>query len=301
MHVHIEAEGSSRVDGHELDIRRVGVLGGGTMGSGIAEVCARAGLDTRVVEIDATAVEQVQKRIETSLGKAQARNRISAEDHDAAQGRLSYAHDVADMADRDLVIEAVIENLDEKRRLFGLLDEVTQPHAVLASNTSSIAIVDLATATGRPQRVVGMHFFNPAPVQPLVEIVRSVASDEQVVAALAAFTTEVLGKQVIRCEDRAGFVVNRLLVPYLLSAIALADTGQATAADIDAGMKYGCAHPMGPLELCDLIGLDVIEAVAEVMHAEFAERLYAPPALLRRMVAAGRLGRKSGAGFYDYG
>ncbi|CAI8005508.1 3-hydroxybutyryl-CoA dehydrogenase [Geodia barretti] len=202
--------GSAGVDGHELDIRRVGVLGGGTMGSGIAEVCARAGLDTRVVEIDATAVEQVQKRIETSLGKAQARNRISAEDHDAAQGRLSYAHDVADMADRDLVIEA-------PRTLL-----------VLPSNTSSIAIVDLATATGRPQRVVGMHFFNPAPVQPLVEIVRSVASDEQVVAALAAFTTEVLGKQVIRCEDRAGFVVNRLLVPYLLSAIALADTGQAS-------------------------------------------------------------------------
>ena len=299
--MHIEAEGTSRVDGHELDIQRVGVLGGGTMGSGIAEVCARAGLDTRVVEIDAGAVEQVQKRIETSLGKALGRGRVSAEDHDAAQARLSYAHDVADMADRDLVIEAVIENLDEKRRLFGLLDEVTRPHAVLASNTSSIAIVDLATATQRPQRVVGMHFFNPAPVQPLVEIVRSVASDEQVVAALAAFTADVLGKQVIRCEDRAGFVVNRLLVPYLLSAIALADTGQATVADIDSGMKYGCAHPMGPLELCDLIGLDVIEAVAEVMHAEFAERLYAPPPLLRRMVAAGSLGRKSGAGFYDYG
>ena len=145
-----------------------------------------------------------------------------------------------------------------------------------------------------------MHFFNPAPVQPLVEVVRSVASSEPVIDAIAAFGTDVLGKRVIRCEDRAGFVVNRLLVPYLLSAIALADTGQATVADIDAGMKYGCAHPMGPLELCDLIGLDVIEAVAEVMHAEFAERLYAPPPLLRRMVTAGRLGRKTGAGFYDY-
>ncbi len=288
------------MDTHKLDITKVGVLGGGTMGSGIAEVCARAGLDTTVVEINAAAAEQVQKRIEASLGKAQARGRISAEDHDAAGARLSYAHDIADMADRDLVIEAVIENLAEKRRLFGLLDDITPPHAVLASNTSSIAIVDLATATQRPERVVGMHFFNPAPVQPLVEIVRSVRSDEQVVAALADFSSEVLGKHVIRCEDRAGFVVNRLLVPYLLSAIALADTGQATVADIDAGMKYGCAHPMGPLALCDLIGLDVIEAVAEVMYAEYAERLYAPPPLLRRMVAGGRLGRKTGAGFYDY-
>ena len=283
-----------------MEIRRVGVVGGGTMGSGIAEVCARSGLDATVVEIDAAAVEQVQRRIAASLGKAHARGRITTETHDAAIANLSYSHDLAELADRDLVIEAVVENLPEKRRIFGLLDGITAPHAVLASNTSSIAIIDLATATKRPQRVVGMHFFNPAPVQPLVEVVRSVAADEQVVDAVVAFGTEVLGKHVIRCEDRAGFVVNRLLVPYLLAAIELADTGQATVADIDAGMKYGCAHPMGPLELCDLIGLDVIEAVAEVMHAEYAERLYAPPPLLRRMVAAGRLGRKTGAGFYDY-
>ena len=283
-----------------MDVQSVGVVGGGTMGSGIAEVCARAGLDTTVVEIDAAAVEQVQRRIGNSLGKAQARGRISTEAHDAALAVLSYSHELADLADRDLVIEAVIEHLATKRRIFGLLDGITPPHAVLASNTSSIAIIDLATATQRPERVVGMHFFNPAPVQPLVEVVRSVAADEQVVDAVVAFGTEVLGKHVIRCEDRAGFVVNRLLVPYLLAAIELADTGQATVADIDAGMKYGCAHPMGPLELCDLIGLDVIEAVAEVMHAEYAERLYAPPPLLRRMVAAGRLGRKTGAGFYDY-
>ena len=283
-----------------MDIRRVGVVGGGTMGSGIAEVCARAGLDTRVVEIDAAVVEQVTQRIGNSLGKAHARGRITTEAHDAATAGLSYSHELADLADRDLVIEAVIENLPEKRRIFGLLDGITAPHAVLASNTSSIAIIDLATATNRPERVVGMHFFNPAPVQPLVEVVRSVAADERVVDAVVAFGTDVLGKHVIRCEDRAGFVVNRLLVPYLLAAIELADTGQATFADIDAGMKYGCAHPMGPLELCDLIGLDVIEAVAEVMHAEYAERLYAPPPLLRRMVAAGRLGRKTGAGFYDY-
>lgn len=283
-----------------MDIQRVGVVGGGTMGSGIAEVCAKAGLDTRVVEINAAAVEQAQGRIAKSLDRALARGRITGEAHDAAQANLSFSHDLADLADRDIVIEAVIENLPEKRRIFGLLDEITPPHAVLASNTSSIAIIDVATATNRPHQVVGMHFFNPATVQPLVEVVRSVAGDEAVVEAVAAFGTEKLGKHVIRCEDRAGFVVNRLLVPYLLAAIELADTGQATIEDIDAGMKHGCAHPMGPLELCDLIGLDVIEAVAEVMHAEYAERLYAPPPLLRRMVAAGRLGRKTGAGFYDY-
>ena len=293
-------EGSSRVENQQLVIRKVGVVGGGTMGSGIAEVCARSGLATTVTEIDAAAVEQVQRRIAASLDKAQARGRITAEAHAAAAANLSYSHDLADLAGCDLVIEAVIENLDEKRRIFGLLDDVTPPHAVLASNTSSIAIIDLATATGRPQQVVGMHFFNPATVQPLVEVVRSVVADEQVIDAVMAFGTDTLGKHVIGCEDRAGFVVNRLLVPYLLAAIELADTGQATIADIDAGMKHGCAHPMGPLELCDLIGLDVIEAVAEVMHAEYAERLYAPPPLLRRMVAAGRLGRKTGAGFYEY-
>ena len=242
-HTQGEAKGSTRVGSQKLDIRRVGVVGGGTMGSGIAEVCARSGRDTTVVEIDAAAVEQVQRRIAASLGKAQARGRITTEAHDAAIANLSYSHDLAELADRDLVIEAVIEHLPEKRRIFGLLDTITPPHAVLASNTSSIAIIDLATATKRPQRVVGMHFFNPAPVQPLVEVVRSVAADEQVVDAVVAFGTEVLGKHVIRCEDRAGFVVNRLLVPYLLAAIELADTGQATVADIDAGMKYGCAHP----------------------------------------------------------
>ena len=284
----------------KLDIRKVGVVGGGTMGSGIAEVCAKAGVPTTVTEIDAAAVEQVQRRIAKSLGRAQDRGRITAEAHDAALANLSYSHALADLAGSDLVIEAVIENLDEKRRIFGLLDEITPPHTVLASNTSSIAIIDLATATDRPHQVVGMHFFNPAPVQPLVEVVRSVVSAAEVVEGVVAFGTERLGKHVIRCEDRAGFVVNRLLVPYLLAAIELADSGQVGYADIDAGMKHGCAHPMGPLELCDLIGLDVIEAVAEVMHAEYAERLYAPPPLLRRMVAAGRLGRKTGAGFYDY-
>ncbi len=283
-----------------MDIHKVGIVGGGTMGAGIAEVCARSGLDTVVVEVDAAAIEQAQDRIAASLGKAQARGRITAEAHDAAVAKLSYSSQLEDLSDRDLVIEAVSENLDTKRQIFGRLDNITQPHAVLASNTSSLAIIDVASATQRPQQVVGMHFFNPAPVQPLVEVVRSVATAEQVVEAVVAFGSERLGKHPIRCEDRAGFVVNRLLVPYLVAAIELADSGQASYSDIDAGMKYGCAHPMGPLELCDLIGLDVVQAVAEVMHAEYAERLYAPPPLLRRLVAAGRLGRKSGAGFYDY-
>ena len=283
-----------------MDIRKVGVVGGGTMGSGIAEVCARSGLDTTLVEVDPAAAEATQSRVAASLAKARARGRITAEAHDAAVANLSYSCDLADLAAADLVIEAVVEDLDTKRRIFGLLDELTPPHAILASNTSSIAIGDLAAATGRPERVVGMHFFNPAPVQPLVEVVCSVATDGEVVDSVMAFGDETLGKHVIRCEDRAGFVVNRLLVPYLLSAIELADSGRASYADIDAGMKYGCAHPMGPLELCDLIGLDVIQAVAEVMHDEYAERLYAPPPLLRRLVSAGRLGRKTGAGFYDY-
>lgn len=284
-----------------MKIHKVGVLGGGTMGSGIAEVCARSGVDTLVVEVDASAVEAAENRMMSSLGRALARNRLSEDEHAEAVSYLSYSTDLADFTDRDLVIEAIIEDLPEKLRNFAALDEVLPTHALLASNTSSISIGSLAAATRREGQVIGMHFFNPATVQPLVEIVRSLASEEAVCAAAADFCVHTLGKQVIHCADRAGFVVNRLLVPYLLSAIALADTGWTTKEDIDAGMKGGCAHPMGPLELCDLIGLDTIEAVADVMYEEFKEPLYAPPPLLRRMVAAGRLGRKSGCGFYTYG
>lgn len=283
-----------------MEIHKVGVLGGGTMGSGIAEVCARSGVDTLVVEVDPSAVEAAENRITSSLGRALSRNRLSEAEHAEAVSNLSYSTDLADFADRDLVIEAIVEDLPEKLRSFAALDEVLPSRAVLASNTSSISIGSLAAATRREGQVIGMHFFNPATVQPLVEIVRSLASEEAVCAAAADFCLHTLGKQVISCADRAGFVVNRLLVPYLLSAIALADTGLTTKEDIDAGMKGGCAHPMGPLELCDLIGLDVIAAVADVMYAEFKEPLYAPPPLLRRMVEAGRLGRKSGHGFYIY-
>ena len=283
-----------------MKIHKVGVLGGGTMGSGIAEVCARARLDTLVVEVDASAVEAAENRMTSSLERSLVRGRLSEDEHAEAVSNLSYSTDLADFADRDLVIEAIIEDLPEKLRNFAALDEVLAPQALLASNTSSISIGSLAAATRREGQVIGMHFFNPRTVQPLVEIVRSLPSEEAVCAAAADFCVNTLGKQVIHCADRAGFVVNRLLVPYLLSAIALADTGWTTKEDIDAGMKGGCAHPMGPLELCDLIGLDTIEAVADVMYEEFKEPLYAPPPLLRRMVAAGRLGRKSGRGFYTY-
>ena len=270
------------------------------MGSGIAEVCAKSGLDTIVVEADAGAAEAAQSRINGSMDKAVARERLSDDDRNAAAGRLSYVTDLSDLAECDLVIEAIIENEEIKLDLFRRLDEILPEHAILASNTSSIPIINLATATKRPGQVIGLHFFNPATVQKLCEIVVSIATDEGVIARSTTFAEEALGKTTIVAQDRAGFIVNRLLVPYLLQAIALFDTGQASREDIDDGMKFGCAHPMGPLTLCDLIGLDTIKSVADVLYEEFKEPTYAPPPLLKRMVAGGMLGRKSGRGFYDY-
>ena len=283
-----------------MEISKVGVIGGGTMGSGIAEVCAKSGLDTIVVEADAGAAEAAQSRINGSMDKAVARERLSDDDRNAAAGRLSYVTDLSDLAECDLVIEAIIENEEIKLDLFRRLDEILPEHAILASNTSSIPIINLATATKRPGQVIGLHFFNPATVQKLCEIVVSIATDEGVIARSTTFAEEALGKTTIVAQDRAGFIVNRLLVPYLLQAIALFDTGQASREDIDDGMKFGCAHPMGPLTLCDLIGLDTIKSVADVLYEEFKEPTYAPPPLLKRMVAGGMLGRKSGRGFYDY-
>lgn len=284
-----------------MTISKVAVIGGGTMGSGIAEVCARSGLDTIVVEVQPDFAEAARNKIVTSLDKALSRDRMSEEERDSAVGHLGFTVDMGDLADRDLVIEAVIESEDEKLSVFSHLDKVTPDHAVLATNTSSIPIITIASATERPEQVLGMHFFNPAPVQPLVELVSSLRTNPDTVDAVQKFSEEVLGKHVIRCRDRAGFVVNRLLIPYLLAAITMADSGLISRPDIDAGMKYGCAHPMGPLELSDLIGLDTVMAVAEVLYEEFKEPLYAPPPLLRRMVAAGHLGRKTGQGFYEYG
>ena len=283
-----------------VEITKVAIIGGGTMGSGIAEVCAKSGIDTIVMEPEAAAAEAAQARINGSMDKAVARGRLSEEDRATTGALLSYTTDINALSDRDLVIEAIVENEQIKLDLFKRLDEVTPEHCILASNTSSIPLINLGTATKRPERVLGLHFFNPATVQKLCEIVVSIATDDAVVVACEKFAQNTLDKETIRSKDRAGFIVNRLLVPYLLQAISLLDTGQVTAEDIDNGMMFGCAHPMGPLTLCDLIGLDTIKSVADVLYEEFKEPTYAPPPKLKRMVAAGHLGRKTGKGFYNY-
>lgn len=283
------------------EIERVGVLGCGLMGSGIAEVCARTGRDVVVVEADAAAAERGRDRVLRSLETAASRGKLAEADHAAALDRLTFTHDWDALGDRALVVEAVSEDPALKDAAFRRLDEsVRVDDAILASNTSSIPIMKLATATSRPERVIGLHFFNPVPVLPLVELVPSLMTSDDTIDTVAGYAHDVLGKHVIRSQDRAGFVVNSLLIPYLLSAIRMLESGFATAEDIDAGMVHGCAHPMGPLALTDLIGLDTTMAVAESMYAEFKEPLYAPPPLLSRMVEAGLLGRKTGRGFYGY-
>ena len=282
-------------------IERVGVVGCGQMGSGIAEVCARAGLDTVVREIDAAAAERGRNRLLSSFEKAVSRGKMTEDDRDSTIARLSFTTDLGEMADRQLVVEAVVEDEPLKTEVFRTLDSVvSDDRAVLASNTSSIPIMKLGMATKRPEQVVGIHFFNPVPVLNLVELVTSLMTSDETTEVANSFATDELGKLVIRSQDRAGFVVNALLIPYLLSAIRMMESGFATAEDIDNGMVEGCHHPMGPLALADLIGLDTTQAVAESMYSEFKEPLYASPAMLSRMVEAGLLGRKSGRGFYDY-
>ena len=284
-----------------MDIQRVGVVGCGLMGSGIAEAAARAGLDVRVVDLDQASLERGRERISGSIARAQKGGKLSEPDAGAAIARIEYAADIGSLSDRQLVIEAVVESEPEKVTVFEMLDKVVEaPDAVLASNTSSIPIMKLAMATSRPSQVIGIHFFNPVPVLPLVELVTSLLTSDETVQTSQRFATEQLGKQVIRSQDRAGFIVNALLIPYILSAVRMLESGFATADDIDLGMVKGCAHPMGPLALADLIGLDTTMAVANSLYQEFKEPLYAPPPLLARMVEAGLLGRKSGRGFYDY-
>ncbi|WP_461119132.1 3-hydroxybutyryl-CoA dehydrogenase [Saccharothrix stipae] len=283
------------------DIQRVGVVGSGLMGSGIAEVCARAGLDVLVAEVSPDATEAARGRIASSLGRGVRSGKLSAEDRDAALERLRFTTDLADFADRNLVVEAVAENEQVKTEVFAALDKVVVDRdALFASNTSSIPIMKLGMATTRPEQVIGVHFFNPVPVLKLVELVPSLLTGEQTKARAEAFVTDVLHKEVIRSQDRAGFVVNALLIPYLLSSIRMLESGFASAEDIDNGMVLGCAHPMGPLRLTDLIGLDTTKAIAESMYEEFKEPLYSPPPLLLRMVDAGLLGKKSGRGFHNY-
>ncbi len=283
-----------------MHIERVGIIGGGRMGSGIAEVCARAGSDVIVHEVDAETAEAAMERIEGSLARAVERGKVDEQTKDEILGRIAVSTELEEQADRQLVIEAATENEQIKKQIFTDLDRiVTDDEAILASNTSSIPITRLASATNRPGHVIGMHFFNPVPVMTLVELVTTVMSDAEVESRAQAYAEEV-GKTVIRARDRAGFVVNMLLVPYMIGAVRMYEGGFASKEDIDTAMKLGANHPMGPLELIDFVGLDTTKYIADVLFEEYRDPMYASPPLLTRMVEAGMHGRKSGQGFYDY-
>ena len=281
-------------------MERVGVVGSGIMGAGIAEVAARSGCDVVVREVTTELADAGRDRIAASLERAVTRGKLADADRDATLARIRTTTSLDDLADRDLVIEAVVEDEPTKTALYRELSAVVRPDCVLASNTSSIPISRLAAAAQGPERVLGMHFFNPVPVLPLVELVPSLRTGQSTVDAARAFAEDRLGKKAVLCKDRAGFVVNALLVPYLLAAIRMVEAGVATAEDVDTAMVAGANHPMGPLALTDLIGLDTTAAVAVSMYEEFKEPLYAAPPLLLRMVEAGLLGRKSGQGFFSY-
>ena len=283
-----------------MSIEKVGVLGCGLMGSGIAEVCARAGLPTVVREVEQGLIDQGMARIEKSLGRAVDKGKMAAEERDATLGRLQGTTAIDDLADCDLVIEAIVENLEEKCRTFAALDEAVKETALFASNTSSLTITEIAMATTRTGRVLGLHFFTPVPVMRLVEVVRTLMTTDEAFAEARAFV-ERIGKQPVACRDNSGFIVNRLLVPYLLDAIRAHEEGVGSIEDIDRSMTLGCGYPMGPFTLLDFVGLDTTYYIANIMFEEYRERRFAPPPLLKQMVLAGRLGRKSGRGFYDYG
>jgi len=279
---------------------KVGVVGGGIMGSGIAEVAARSGYDVLVREVDDASVQSAEQRLQRSLGRAVRAGKFTEADRDEAWSRLSFTTELDELAGRDVVVEAVVEDEREKSAVFAALGAIVGPDCLLASNTSSIPIMKLASVTTHPERVIGLHFFNPVPVLPLVEVVPSLLTAPETVRRAERFAGEGLGKQTVLCKDRAGFVVNALLIPFLLAAIRMVESGFASPEDVDTAMVAGCAHPMGPLALADLIGLDTTHAVACSMYAEFKEPLYAAPPLLLRMVEAGLLGRKSGRGFFEY-
>ena len=282
-----------------MKIRKVGVLGCGLMGAGIAEVAARAGFDTVVREVSEEVVEKGLERIRASLDKAVERGKLQAAERDKALARLRGVVDLGELAECDLIVEAIVENLDEKRKTFAVLDGVVKEGTVFASNTSSLTITQIAMATRRPDRFVGMHFFNPVPLMKLVEVVRSPLTSAEAFAQAVEFARS-LGKTPVRASDRTGFIVNRLLVPYILDAIRALEEGVGSVVDIDEGMRLGCGHPMGPLTLLDFVGLDTTYYIANIMFDEFRERRFAPPPLLKRMVQAGLHGRKTGKGFYDY-
>ncbi len=281
------------------EVRSVGVVGCGIMGSGIVEVCAKAGMQVVFVEANDQLVARGREAIERSMAKAVERGKLDASSRDEVLGRMTGTTDFNDLAGTDLVIEAVVEDPEAKREVFHKLDELTRPEVILASNTSSIPIVELASVTERPDKVVGMHFFNPPPVMALLEVVRSLTTSDETVE-FARGMGDRLGKTTVLSKDRAGFIVNYLLVPYLNFAAQMYQEGFASAEDIDTAISLGLSHPMGPLTLLDFIGIDTAVHVAEVLYDEFREPLFAPPAILKRMVSAGWLGRKSGKGFYEY-
>ena len=282
-----------------MDIQKVGVVGCGLMGSGIAEVAAKANFDVVVREVSDELIKAGRDRIQKSLDRAVEKGKLTVADRDAAWSRLRFSTELPDLADRHLVIEAIVEEIGAKNELFSALDGLCGPETIFASNTSSLTITDMAAATGRPDRVVGLHFFSPVPVMELVEVVRTMATSDEAFSTAYSFA-EALGKKPIIAKDNSGFVVNLLLVPYILDAIRQLERGVASMEDIDRAMTLGVGHPMGPLTLCDFVGIDTVYRISQIMFDEYREVRYAPPPLLKRIVSMGRFGRKTGKGFYDW-
>jgi 3-hydroxybutyryl-CoA dehydrogenase len=282
-----------------MAIKTVGVLGCGLMGAGIAQVAAAAGFRTVVLEVNEAFLTKGMGRIEKFLAGGVDKGKMTAEERDRILGNLSGTTQYTDMKDCDLVIEAIVENVDEKRKAYAQVEAVVGPHCLIASNTSSLCVTELAAATTRPDKVAGLHFFNPVPLMKLVEVIRALTTSQETCDALVEFS-RAIGKEPIAAPDRGGFIVNRLLVPYLLDAIRCFEEGLGTVEDIDKGMKLGCGYPMGPFTLLDFVGLDTTYYIANILFEEFRETRFAPPPLLKRMVLAGHLGKKSGKGFYDY-
>jgi 3-hydroxybutyryl-CoA dehydrogenase len=282
-----------------MAIEKIGVVGCGLMGSGIAQTAAQSGLQVTVREVTTELIDKGFANIDKSLARLVQRGTLTASERDAARGRLRGATKLEELAGCDFIIEAITEQLPAKKDLFRALDAVCPPQTIYASNTSSLSITEMAVATRRPERFVGLHFFNPVPIMKLVEVIRTIATDPKVYEQVTAFAGR-MGKTAVRTSDRTGFVVNRLLVPYLLDAIRALEEGVASIPDIDQAMKLGCGHPMGPLTLLDFVGLDTTYYIANIMFDEFKERRFAPPPLLKRMVMAGWNGRKAGRGFYEY-
>jgi 3-hydroxybutyryl-CoA dehydrogenase len=283
-----------------MKIQKVGVMGAGLMGSGIAEIAARAGYTTIVREVSDELVRKGLARIDGSLGRAVEKGKLTAAERDQTRGRVSATTQLSDLSSCDIVVEAIVENLDVKKDTYRELDRLCKPETIFCSNTSSLTITEMSAATSRPDRFAGLHFFNPVPVMKLVEVVRTIATSAETEKTVLEFARS-LGKEPIRAQDNSGFVVNRLLVPYLLDAVRALEEGVGSREDIDKGMELGCGHPMGPLKLLDFVGLDTTYYIAEIMFNEYREKRFAPPPLLKRMVLAGRLGKKSGRGFYEYG